>query len=517
MKSDQDEGSNLRRTAEARLSDGKSDSNLCKDMGDRDPLALVHELSVHQIELEMQNEELKRAKLETDAALTKYSDLYDFAPLGLLTLDAHLKIVEVNLAAAEQLGMERRYLLDKRLDSFIASGDRAAFDAFCRVAFTTRVKQKADLGILKSTGEKIQAHLEGIALDRIGTKYSITVLDITDRKRAEEELRESEERFRDLAENMPDQISRFDRSLRLVYANAAVLQRTGLPGDELVGRTASEYGETPEAAALWEKHAREVMESGQPRSYEHASPWHGETQFLDVRLVPEKDADGSVRSLIAVVRDITDRKRDEERLRASLAEKDVLLKEIHHRVKNNMQVISSLISLQASRSEDAAARQVLADLRGRVRTMALVHEKLYLSPDISRVDFAEYARSLLHFVWQANATDAVRVELRLDLEPLLLSVEAAVPCGLILNELATNTLKHAFRGREKGVVTVSLHAGADGRTCLKVSDNGIGLPADLDWQQPQTLGLQLVKMLTRQLNGTVDVRSGGGTEFRIAF
>ena len=148
--------------------------------------------------------------------------------------------------------------------------------------------------------------------------------------------------------------------------------------------------------------------------------------------------------------DITERKLAEECLRASLAEKEVLLKEIHHRVKNNMQVISSLISLQANSPADPVVRRILEELRGRVRTMALVHEKLYQSHDISSVDFTEYARSLLHFIWQANVTDATRVELRLDLEPLLLPMESAVPCGLILNELATNALKHAFRGREAG-------------------------------------------------------------------
>ena len=137
-------------------------------------------------------------------------------------------------------------------------------------------------------------------------------------------------------------------------------------------------------------------------------------------------------------------------LKASLAEKEILLKEIHHRVKNNMQVISSLVALQAERLPDAATREVLQDVSHRVRSMALVHEKLYQSADMARVEFAEYAQSLLNYLWRAHGTTASRVRLALDLEPVPLSVNAAVPCGLILNELASNALKHAFHGRADG-------------------------------------------------------------------
>ena len=137
-------------------------------------------------------------------------------------------------------------------------------------------------------------------------------------------------------------------------------------------------------------------------------------------------------------------KESETRIRNSLAEKEVLLKEIHHRVKNNMQVISSLVALQAERLPDAAMRAVLQDVTHRVRSMALVHEKLYQSADMARVEFAEYAESLLNYLWRAHGTAASGVRLATDLEPVPLSVNAAVPCGLILNELASNALKHAF-------------------------------------------------------------------------
>ncbi len=225
--------------------------------------------------------------------------------------------------------------------------------------------------------------------------------------------------------------------------------------------------------------------------------------------------DGQAFRFTGTVQDITDRKRADEALRASLAEKEVLLKEIHHRVKNNMQVISSLLALQADRSQDVAMCSVLQDVSHRVRSMALVHEKLYQSPDMARVEFAEYAQSLLNYLWRAYGTVASGVRLGTDLEPVLLSVNAAVPCGLILNELVSNALKHAFRGRASGQVTVSLRGGPEGCVCLRVRDNGTGLPTGLNWRQADSLGLRLVQILAGQLRATVEVSSGEGTEFTV--
>jgi PAS domain S-box-containing protein len=236
----------------------------------------------------------------------------------------------------------------------------------------------------------------------------------------------------------------------------------------------------------------------------------GEVRWISALGDTVYDAGGRPLRMSGICVNITALKHAEEQLRASLAEKEVLLKEIHHRVKNNMQVISSLVALQAERA-------VLQDVTHRVRSMALVHEKLYQSADMAHVEFGEYARSLLNYLWRAHGTAAPDARLDLDLESVPLPVNAAVPCGLILNELASNALKHAFRGRADGVVAVSLHAGPEGRVCLRVRDNGTGLPAGLDWRQADSLGLRLVQMLAGQLHATVEVTGQEGTEFAVTF
>jgi two-component sensor histidine kinase len=216
--------------------------------------------------------------------------------------------------------------------------------------------------------------------------------------------------------------------------------------------------------------------------------------------------------------DITARKRAEEQIKASLAEKEVMLREIHHRVKNNLQVISSLVSLQADSLTDERMREEFNDVRDRVRSMALIHEKLYQTSDLAQLNFADYAASLLHSLWRSHGALAEKVRLNLALAPVTLSIETAMPCGLILNELAGNALKHAFPGSNGGEVTVGLEYDVlTGAVCLHVHDNGVGLPAGLDWRQSPSLGLHLVQILAGQLCGTVATGIGPGAEFSVTF
>ncbi|MEZ4646002.1 MAG: histidine kinase dimerization/phosphoacceptor domain -containing protein [Chloroflexota bacterium] len=193
----------------------------------------------------------------------------------------------------------------------------------------------------------------------------------------------------------------------------------------------------------------------------------------------------------------------EAQIQASLAEKEVLLKEIHHRVKNNLQIISSLLNLQMERLNDSYTTSVFEDSKNRVRSMALIHEKLYQSQNLARIDFAEYVANLTHYLARTYHADQIR--LQLSLEQVYLGIDTAVPCGLILNELVSNAFKHAFTHQQSGHVCIKLHQNEAAQVTLAVGDDGVGLPADFDSSHVDSLGLQLVHNLTKQLGGTLTI------------
>lgn len=215
--------------------------------------------------------------------------------------------------------------------------------------------------------------------------------------------------------------------------------------------------------------------------------------------------------------EIAERRRAEEQLKASLAEKEILLKEIHHRVKNNLQVISSLLYLQSKSSDDAQVLGLLSESRHRLRSMALIHEQLYQTEHLDRVLAPRYLRSLTSYLFRSYGNRSGQVRLRLEVDEIWLTIDIAVPCGLLVNELLSNALKHAFATGAPGEARVELRPNGKGDLRLVVADDGIGLPQDLDLQNTPTLGLQLVHMLVRQLDGILHIGSGQGTRFEITF
>ncbi|MBI1877890.1 MAG: response regulator, partial [Chloroflexi bacterium] len=227
----------------------------------------------------------------------------------------------------------------------------------------------------------------------------------------------------------------------------------------------------------------------------------------------------------ALKRDIAERKRVEGQLKASLREKEVLLREIHHRVKNNLQVLSSLLALQAGSIKNKAGLAVLTESRSRVVSMALIHEQLHRSKDLARIDFADYVRTLTTQLFRSYGIKPGQIGLQIAVDPVLLGIDQAIPCGLIINELVSNALKHAFPLAEAlrrpaeapAEIQIALHSEQEGPLTLTVSDTGIGLPQAVDLSKPDGLGLQLVTTLTRQLHGAISLERVAGTIFRITF
>lgn len=214
---------------------------------------------------------------------------------------------------------------------------------------------------------------------------------------------------------------------------------------------------------------------------------------------------------LALKSEIAERKRAEAAVTDSLHEKETLLKEIHHRVKNNLQLISSLLQLQSGYIKDPAALQIFRDGQNRIRSMALIHEKLYQARSLAQIDFSEYVRSLTSLLIRTYHTSAQNVRLDLHIQPVSLNLETAIPFGLLLNELISNCLEHAFPDQRAGVIQVALAQTADGQVTLTVEDNGVGLPENFDWENNPSLGLRLIRILADQLHGQVMVHRQHGT------
>jgi PAS domain S-box-containing protein len=239
---------------------------------------------------------------------------------------------------------------------------------------------------------------------------------------------------------------------------------------------------------------------------------------VEISLSPLKTE--TVTVVISIIRDISERKLVEIKLRSSLKEKEVLLQEIHHRVKNNLQIVSSMLNLQTEKLSDTKAIELFKESQNRVRSIALFHEKLYQSRDLGRIEIGEYIKGLANGSFATYGVDPDDIVLAVHTEDIPLDVDAAISCGLIVNELVSNSLKHAFPDRRKGQVEVTLRsagtaAGTD--VILEVADNGIGFPASLDIRNPSTLGLKLVAIFTEQVRGTMDLAREGGTRFSLRF
>ena len=359
-----------------------------------------------------------------------------------------------------------------------------------------------------------------------GTAAVSVGIDISDRKHAEAQktkliasLQESERKFRSLYEATSDAVMLLDEN-EFFDCNPATLKIFGCSNKkEFYGKHPSEFSPPfqpngQDSASLATERMNAAMQTGSCR-FDWVHKRLDGSEFSAEVLLNAMEINGQ-KFLQAVVRDITDRKRDEEQIKASLAEKEVLLKEIHHRVKNNLQVISSLLKLQSRYIQDDRVIEMLKESQNRVRSMALVHEQLYQSKDLSDIDFAEYIQNLSHNLFQAYEIHAEGIKLETNIAPCSLNIDTAVPCGLIINELVTNSLKYAF-GEIQGKIKIDFNLDNNRVCVLTVSDSGIGFPQDLDYRNSRTLGLRLVGSLVKQIRGTIKLLETTGTSFQIIF
>lgn len=448
---------------------------------------------------------------------------------GALTLADDGGILYANRFMEKMLNRPLERIVGKSMETFVHEADRPAFRAALERAGHSHASGEIKLD--PRGGEPLPAYLSATRTTLEDVPVVCAVLtDLTDQKRHDRLL--AEERLsRSIIEQSAEAIVVCDDRGAVIRASRIALERLaprclGMPFDEAfpIRLRPEDPAADPEADAP-PFSIEAVLAGDRIHSLEASIGTNGASKrhFL-LSAAPLRDETGRTIGGIVNLADITEKIRlerqlreSEERLRVSLGEKEVLLREIHHRVKNNMQVISSLVSLQSGELRDESSRAALDDVSHRVRSMALVHEKLYQSKDLARVDFADYAESLLEYLWHAHGSRTSGIRLRTDLEPTRISVEKALPCGLILNELVGNALKHAFPGPGNGLVTVSLCNESEDRVMLRVRDDGIGLHPDVEWRNATSLGLRLVGMLARQLKADVAVGPPPGAEFSITF
>jgi PAS domain S-box-containing protein len=335
--------------------------------------------------------------------------------------------------------------------------------------------------------------------------------DVTGRRWTEESLR----RYEFIANSSNEFMTLINRDYVYEAANAAYCRAHGRERINVVGETvATVWGQETFSTVI--KSYLDACFSGNDVHYERWFDFGDRgKRYIAVNYYPYRGDKGRVTHAVVVSHDLTERKQAEDVVHASLKEKETLLKEIHHRVKNNLQVISSLLALQASATDDAVTRGLLNESRNRVHSMALIHEKLYQSENLAQVQFSDYLRNLTRDLFRSYSAGGVT--LKLQAEDIPLDVDTAIPCGLIVNELVSNALKYAFPAGRTGDLHISFLKISRERCALTVTDNGAGLPTDLDVKNPKTLGLQLVNMLVSQLHGTLDVVADGGTTFMVTF
>lgn len=488
----------------------------------------------------------------------RYRLIFHHAPLGIFHFDAAGVITDCNDAFVsiigssreELIGLDMRRLPDKRIVRVVTtalSGETAHFEgdyrsitggkkSVVRLVFSPITDPAGavvgGVGIVEDVTGSVRARkaleeTNGL-MERMNAELHTTLEELEQTNEelmrsqdelvlANERLYESEQKYRTLFENSADAILLLDNSF--IDCNNQACRLYGLTREELIGRHPADLSPDlqldgrPSREASSEYIAKALAGTPTRFRWRHL---RSEGTHIDVEVSLARVLMRGKTLLIAAIRDVTERIEAERCISESLAEKEILLKEIHHRVKNNLQVISSLLSLQSRFVRDPVDLAIFTESQNRVRSMALIHEKLYQSGDFSKIDFSGYIERMVAELRRSYGDVAGHVAFGIDVRDVRLPIEKAIPCGLIITELVSNALKYAFPDGRKGEVRIAMHT-AGSLTVLIVSDDGVGIPASLEWRKAATLGLQLIHSLTNQVGGTVDCRIGNGTSFRIEF
>lgn len=342
--------------------------------------------------------------------------------------------------------------------------------------------------------------------------------DITERKIAEDKIKKSEEKYRSVVQNTSDVIITLDNNYIIQFINHTP---SGAPIDKVM--STSIYNYIPkEYQELAKQRFKKIYDTKKSNNYEMPGQHlDGTIAWFSISVAPLFSGD-EVIGITLIIRDLTERKIADDKIQQSLKEKEVLLKEVHHRVKNNLQIILSILNLQYSNITDKKTLDLLRDIRSRIKAMSFIHEILYQTNDFSSINFSEYISSITNnLIYSYTPNNSI--DLKLDVGNVFLDLDRAIPCGLIINEIVTNALKYAFIGSsnekrlsKKGEVSISLTQ-TDNQIHLIIADNGKGFPKEIDYRNTESLGMQLVVTLIQQLRGTISLDNSNGAKYTIIF
>lgn len=464
--------------------------------------------------------ERKKAEETLKESREMYRTLVETSPYAVTVMDLEGKIIYLSQMTTQIHGFDSTdEMIGMDGFSLVAPEYREeAIETLKKTLEEGSIREK-EIVLLKKDGTQFIGEVNTALLKDINRKpKSILGItrDITERKKAEQELSESEKKFRSVVENANDAIYIITPG-GFQYVNSAFERLTGYSSREVCEKTFDFYGIIHPDDVKLIKDREDARKKGKevPSRYEfRILAKDGTVKIVEPATVHIGEKGET--KVMGILRDVTDRKHAEERIRTSLREKDVLIREIHHRVKNNMQIISSLLRLQARSINKPKMAEMFKESQNRIRTMALIHEKLYQTEDLSSINFGQYIRSLTVHLFHTYKINPNVIRMKTDVADVSLDINRAIPCGLIINELVSNSLKHAFPDKRKGEIYIKLSVYRK-KIRLIVSDNGVGLPGKINFREPETLGLQLVSDLVKQIEGTISLERTKGTAFHISF